>query len=58
MQSESETSPAVFFIDRKYIRISFSTHLAAYVASRAPLLASKVEIPLMSPIVPIEIRSS
>ena len=31
---------------------------AAYVASRAPLVMSKVEIPLMRPMVPMEIRSS
>ena len=58
MHSESETSEAVFFCDRKYIRISFSTHLAAYVASLAPLLASNVEMPLMRPMVPMEMRSS
>ena len=38
--------------------IAFSTHLAAYVARRAPFFGSKVEMPLMSPMVPMEIRSS
>ena len=38
--------------------ITFSTQRAAYVASLAPLDMSKVEIPLISPIVPIEIKSS
>jgi len=39
-------------------RVAFSTQRAAYVASLAPLSGSKVVIPLISPMVPIEIKSS
>ena len=39
-------------------RIAFSTHLAAYVARRTPFSGSKVLIPLIKPMVPMEIRSS
>ena len=35
--SLSETSPLDFFMERKYMRISFSAQRAAYVARRTPL---------------------
>ena len=43
---------------RKTIRISLSTHFDTYVASFVPLLLLKLEIPFISPIVPIDIKSS
>ena len=40
------------------VSIAFSIHLDAYVASRTPFDESKLEMPLIRPIVPMEIRSS
>ena len=56
--SSSEMSCALFFIERKCISISFSTHFAAYVARRVPLSGLNESIAFISPTVPIEIRSS
>jgi hypothetical protein len=56
--SNSETSPDKRFVLRKYIRTSFSMHLAAYVAKRAPFSALNEDMALISPMVPIEIKSS
>ena len=42
----------------KYMRLSFSMHLDAYVASLMPRSARKVLTGLMSPMVPMEIHST
>ena len=53
-----ETSSFVLLVLLKYMRISFSMHLDAYVASLIFFAGSKVLMALMSPMVPMEIRSS
>lgn len=40
------------------VRVAFSIHRLAYVASRTFLSGLKVEMPLISPMVPMEIKSS
>ena len=56
--SSKETSLFFFFSARTDISISFSMHLAAKADSVRPLFASKLPTAFMSPIVPMEIRSS
>ncbi len=56
--SSIETSILVLLFLRRYIRISFSMHLEAYVASLIFFPVLKVLIALISPIVPMDIRSS
>lgn len=46
------------FLERSIIKSSLSIQRAAYVERRADFFMSKVEIALISPIVPMEIRSS
>ena len=47
-----------FLCERKYMSISFCRHLPAYVAKRAPFFGLKESIAFISPIVPMEMRSS
>ena len=56
--SSIETSSLSLLLRRRYISISFSMHLDAYVASFMFLSGLKVFIAFISPIVPIEMRSS
>ena len=56
--SSIDTSILVLLFLRRYIRISFSIHLEAYVASLIFFVGLNVLIALISPIVPIEMRSS
>lgn len=56
--SYSEISLMVFFLARNIISNSLSMHFAAYVASLLPFSGLNVEIALISPIVPMDIRSS
>ena len=56
--SSMETSIFVLLFRRRYIRISFSMHRDAYVASLIFFTGLKVLIALISPMVPIEIKSS
>ena len=57
-RSESDTSPRRFRLARRVIRISFSMHRAAYVPSGVPDADLKLSTALISPITPMEIRSS
>ena len=56
--SSKDTSSFTLLLRRRYIRISFSMHLDAYVASFIFFSGLNVFIPFMRPIVPIDIRSS
>ena len=56
--SPSETSPESFFLDLKYIKISFCRHLLAYVAKRVPFVISNESIAFIKPMVPRDMRSS
>ena len=56
--SSIDTSILVLLFLLRYIRISFSIHLDAYVASLIFLSGSNVLIAFINPIVPIEIKSS
>ena len=56
--SSIETSALILLFLLRYIRISFSMHLEAYVASLIFLSLSYELIALISPIVPIDIKSS
>ncbi len=58
MDHPIEISPLILLLLLKYIRISFSMHRDAYVASLMFLLVSYVLIAFISPIVPIDIKSS
>src|SRR5690625_5110230 len=54
----NDTSLRDFLSVLKYIKISFSIHLAAYVANLVPFPTLKLSTPLINPIVPMEIKSS
>ena len=56
--SSIDTSAFILLFLLRYIRISFSIHLDAYVASLIFLSLSYELIALISPIVPIDIKSS
>ena len=56
--SSIETSDLILLFLLKYIKISFSIHLEAYVASFIFFSELNVFTPFISPIVPIEIKSS
>ena len=56
--SSIDTSPFVLLFFLKNIKISFSIHLDAYVASLIFLSELNVFTPFISPIVPIDIKSS
>ena len=56
--SSIDISPFVLFVLLRYINISFSTHLDAYVASFMFFDTLNVFIAFISPIVPIDIKSS
>ena len=56
--SSNETSDLVLLFRLKYIKISFSIHLEAYVASLIFFSGLKVFTALIKPIVPILIKSS
>ena len=53
-----ETSVFVLVVLLRYIKISFSIHLEAYVANFIFLSILNVLIAFIKPIVPIEIKSS
>ena len=53
-----ETSSRVLLVLRRYIKISFSMHLDAYVASLIFFAGLNVLIALIKPMVPMEIKSS
>ena len=56
--SSKETSLFSFTVRRRYIKISFSMQREAYVASLIFLSVRKELMALMSPMVPMEMRSS
>ena len=56
--SSIDISPLILLLFLKNINISFSMHLEAYVANFIFLSALNVFTPFISPIVPIDIKSS
>ena len=54
----SDTSRASFLVARRHISTSFSTHRAAYVDNCVPMPGRYVSTALISPIAPIDIKSS
>ena len=56
--SSIDISPFILLLLLKYISISFSIHLEAYVASFIFFSVLKVFTPFINPIVPVEIKSS
>ena len=58
LKDKRDASAFILLFLLRYIRISFSIHLDAYVASLIFLSLSYELIALISPIVPIDIKSS
>ncbi len=56
--SYKDTSRVTFFLARNIIKSSLSMHFAAYVASLLPFSALKVFTAFISPMVPMDIKSS